>query len=174
MLKVKAGDLQKLGLLYERYKKRLFGFYYQMNQNIEVSEDLVQNVFTRILKYKHTYTNDSEFITWMFKIARNVNHDHFKKNKVNYNSVDLNEANNEFDNQKNGFEILTSKENIATLNKAIQKLSSEKREVIILSKFKDLKYKEIGKIIGCSEGNARIKTHRALKDLKTIFNKIEN
>ena len=61
MLQVKAGEVQKLGLLYERYKKRLFGFFYQMNKDASLSEDLVQNVFIKILKYKHTYTEESKF-----------------------------------------------------------------------------------------------------------------
>ena len=56
MLKVKEGDLDKLGLLFERYKKVLFAFYYRMNFNAELSEDLIQNVFMRILRYKHAFT----------------------------------------------------------------------------------------------------------------------
>jgi len=44
MLKVKSGDLDKLGLLYERHEKRFFGFFYNMNNNASLSEDLVQNV----------------------------------------------------------------------------------------------------------------------------------
>ena len=81
MLKVKNGDTHKLGLLYERYKKRLFGFFYQMNKDASLSEDLVQNVFVKILKYKHTYTEESKFVVWLFQIARNTSYDNFKKNK---------------------------------------------------------------------------------------------
>ncbi len=61
MLKVKSGDLDKLGLLYERHKKRLFGFFYKMNSDASLSEDLVQNVFVRMLKYKHTFTGEGSF-----------------------------------------------------------------------------------------------------------------
>ena len=81
MLGVKNGDTQKLGLLYERYKKGLFNFFYQLCGERDLSEDMVQNVFMRILKYKHTYSEDSKYVTWMFQIARNVNNDHFRKNK---------------------------------------------------------------------------------------------
>ena len=45
MIKGKDGDLDKLGLLFERYKKPLYGFFYGMNKDSELSEDLVQNVF---------------------------------------------------------------------------------------------------------------------------------
>ena len=53
------------------------------------SEDLVQNVFVRMLKYKHTYTGDGSFLAWMFSTARNVNNDFFKKNKSNHNQYDI-------------------------------------------------------------------------------------
>src|SRR5688572_18509827 len=84
MIKVKEGDLDKLGLLYERYKKPLFGFFYGMNRDRELCDDLVQNVFFRILKYRYLFrgeTGGGEFKTWMFHIARNVNNDHFRKLK---------------------------------------------------------------------------------------------
>src|SRR6188768_891338 len=82
MLKVKDGDLDRLGLLFERYKKPLFGFFYGMNKDAELSEDLVQNVFFRILKYRYLFRGEGDFRTWMFHIARNVSHDHYRKNKL--------------------------------------------------------------------------------------------
>lgn len=83
MLNVKAGESHTLGLLYERYKKRLFGFFYQMCKDANLSEDLVQNVFIRVLKYKHTYNEESNFLSWLFRIARNVYYDQFKVNSKN-------------------------------------------------------------------------------------------
>lgn len=172
MLNVKEGQSQKLGLLYERYKKRLFSFFYQMNKDVSLSEDLVQNVFIRVLKYKHTFSEDSKFITWVFQIARNEMYDHFKKHKKHQHKdisvVDFSLSdNNTIDDD---IEVL---ENSSTLKKALNLLSSEKKEILILSKFKELKYKEVGNIIGCSEGNARIKVHRAVNELKTIFLTLE-
>lgn len=173
MLKVKSGDTQKLGLLYERYKKRLFGFFYQMNHDITLSEDLVQNVFMRVLKYKHTYTEKSNFVSWIFHIARNVNHDHFRKNKNNRYAVEISEISERLNSQVDIHEQIVSLENTSLLKRALQKLSIEKREVIVLSKLKELKCKQIGEIIGCSEGAARTKVYRALSDLKEKFLELE-
>lgn len=172
MLRVKEGDVQKLGLLYERYKKRLFGFFYQMNKDADLSEDLVQNVFMKILKYKHTYTEESKFVVWIFQIARNTSYDSFKKSKAfSYRDIDdvghLLNANDDIDR------TIAKRENMITLKKAIEMLSPEQRELIVLSKFKELKYKELGEIVGCTEGNARIKVHRALNQLKDIFLTLE-
>jgi len=173
MLDVKSGDVEKLGLLYERYKKRLFGFFYQMNHDSALSEDLVQNVFMRILKYKHTYTVESKFITWMFQIARNVNYDNFKKNSKTRYHTDISEITNKITSTDDIHEQIILEENTSILNVALNKLSFEKREILIMSKFKELKYSEIATIIGCSEGAARTKAHRALNDLKSIFLELE-
>ncbi|WP_299674995.1 RNA polymerase sigma factor [uncultured Tenacibaculum sp.] len=167
MLKVKSGERHTLGLLYERYKKRLFGFFFQMSKDANLCEDLVQNVFIRVIKYKHTYTEESNFLSWIFKIARNVYYDHFKgKNKNKTYDIEEQYDVCSFENAENTIE---QTERIMLLKKAINQLPEAKKELIILSKMKELKYKELGEIIGCSEGNARIRVHRALHDLKKIY-----
>ena len=167
MLRVKAGESHTLGLLYERYKKRLFGFFYQMSKDANLSEDLVQNVFIRVLKYKHNYTEESNFLSWLFQIARNVYYDQFKENSKK-RTFDLDEVQDVFmiENIERDIE---KNEKISLLKEAMNQLPLKKKELIILSKLKELKYKELGEIVGCSEGNARTKVHRALHDLKQIY-----
>ena len=172
MLKVKEGDLDKLGLLFERYKKPLFGFFYGLNKDGELCEDLVQNVFLRILKYRYLFRGEGEFRTWLFHIARNVSHDHYRKNKHNLK-----------DSLENWQEHLSTSENRATeiqqneelqlLAEAMDRLPADKREILLLSKFQDKKYKEIGEILGCSEGAVKVKVFRALQDLKEVYRKLE-
>ena len=173
MLKVKSGDLDKLGLLYERHKKRLFGFFYNMNSNASVCEDLVQNVFVRILKYKHTFTGEGSFTAWMFRTARNVNYDHYKKNKKDAHQTQLSSVAYKLEDES-GLEAKMDKNaEVAQLGQAMMKLPPEKREVLILSKYKGIKFSEIGEILGCSEGAAKVKAHRALNDLRNIFMQLE-
>ncbi len=171
MLKVKAGESHTLGLLYERYKKRLFGFFYQMCKDANLSEDLVQNVFIRVLKYKHTYNEESNFLSWLFRIARNVYYDQFKVNSKN-RTTDLDEVSNVFmvGNVESDIE---KNEKVSLLREAMNQLPAKKKELIVLSKLKELKYKELGEIVGCSEGNARTRVHRALLDLKQIYLTLE-
>ena len=171
MLKVKSGDLDKLGLLYERHKKRLFGFFYNMNHNAALSEDMVQNVFVRMLKYKHTFTGEGSFSAWMFRAARNVSHDHFRKTTPMRNSEDIDNIDYKLcadQDQSSGMD-----DSISMLRNAMNKLPLEKREVLLMSKYRGLKFSEIGELLGCSEGAAKVKAHRALKDLKEIFNQLE-
>ena len=169
MLQVKSGQLDKLGLLYERYKKQLFGFFYHMNSNAALSEDLVQNVFVRIMKYRHTFTGDGSFAAWLFRMARNVSHDHFRKHGNLNKQADLDEINYKLSDSESFESEGDKQDQIKQLQWALNKLSPEKKEIIILSKYRELKFKEIGEILNCSEGAAKVKAHRAIQDLRKMF-----
>ena len=173
MLKVKAGDLDKLGLLYERHKRRVFGFFYNMNGNASLSEDLVQNVFMRMLKYKHTYGGEGSFMAWMFRTARNVNYDHYKKSKKRSGQKEIATVAYKIEDSERLEWKMDKKEDITLLQKAMNLLSPERREILVLSKLKEMRYSEIAEILGCSEGAAKVKAHRALKELRTIFLEME-
>ncbi len=173
MLKVKSGDLDKLGLLYERHKKRLFGFFYNMNGNASLSEDLVQNVFERMLKYKHTFTGEGSFSAWMFRTARNVNYDYYRKNKMSFKQSEVATIAYKLEATESIENAMQQRDDISVLHRAMQKLPPEKKEVLVLSKFKGMKFSEIAAVLGCSEGAAKVKAHRALKDLRMIFLQLE-
>lgn len=173
MLKVKSGHLDTMGLLYERHKKRLFGFFYAMHGNAAVSEDLVQNVFVRMLKYKHSFTGEGSFTAWMFRTAKNVNYDHYKKNKSVRYQNDMSSIAYKLADSDTIEQDIQRKEEVSLLQKAMTLLTPEKREILILSKLKQMKFKEVGAVLDCSEGAAKVKAHRALQDLRTIFSTLE-
>ncbi len=172
MEKVRAGDLDRLGLLFERYKRPLYGFFYGMNKEQELSEDLVQNTFFRILKYRHLFRGDGDFKTWMFHIARNVSHDHFRKDKLkSKESVEKwQERLGHNENRSTEMEHMEEQQMLAI---AMERLPEEKREVLLLSKYQEKKYKEIGEILGCSEGAVKVKVFRALEELKVVYKQLE-
>ena len=173
MLKVKNGETEKLGLLYERHKRKLFGFFYSQNHDAALSEDLVQNVFMRIIKYKHTYSGDGSFLAWMFSTARNVNYDYFKKNKNVLKENELSNYEYKIENGEDVEGVINKREQLDQLKKAMGRLGAEKREVLVLSKLKELKFSQIGEVLGCSEGAAKVKAHRALKELRTVYMQME-
>ena len=172
MLKVKDGDLDKLGMLFERYRKTLFGFFYGMNKDAPLSEDLVQNVFFRILKYRYLFRGEGDFKTWMFHIARNVNRDQFRKMKWKGND-ELAHWEDHLGHNENRQTEFQQDEELQILWLAIDKLPEDKREIILLSKFHDKKYKEIGEILGCTEGAVKVKVFRALQELKEVYKNLE-
>ena len=81
MLAVRDGDLDKLGHLFEKHHKQLYNMYLRQLEDPLLSEDMVQEVFYRMLKYRHTYRGEGKFTTWMYSIAHNVRIDHFRRVK---------------------------------------------------------------------------------------------
>src|SRR5947209_15294641 len=79
MSQVRNGVGEMLGVLFDRYQKPLFNFYYRLTGNRTLSEDLVQEVFFRILKYRQSYRSGTPFRAWIYQIARNARIDHFRK-----------------------------------------------------------------------------------------------
>ena len=79
MRAVREGDLAQLGRLFDRYHRVLFDFLSRLTGNRHTAEDLVQEVFLRILKYRATYRDDAPFETWVFRIARNARADYYAK-----------------------------------------------------------------------------------------------
>ena len=172
MMNVRDGDIDKLGLLFERYKRPLYGFFYGMSKDSELCEDLVQNVFVRILKYRYLFRGDGDFRTWMFHIARNVNHDHFRKNKLKFKEA-IENWEDRLEGGENRSMEMQAEEEQKLLSMAMDKLPEDKREILLLSKFQEKKYKEIGEILGCTESAVKVKVFRALQELKEVYRKLE-
>ena len=170
MGEVRSGDLDKLGLLFERYKAALFGYFYRNTRCAETSEDLVQSVFLRILKYKARFSGDGKFTTWMYHIAHNVYTDHFKKN-IKVNAGHLSKA--EPEDCETAERLCLKNERVQLIEQALFRLSKDQREILVLSRYEGLKYREISEILGCSEGAVKVRIFRAITNLKQIYSELE-
>lgn len=173
MLRVKSGDLDKMGLLFERYHRSLFSFLYHMTGKVDVSEDLVQNVFYRMLKYRHTFTGEGEFRTWMYHLARNVLNDSVRQDKSR-NHEDVHAYADRIDGGTSADAAFEKQQDAESLHKALAVLSEDHREILVLSRFQELKYEEIAGILNITEGTVKVRVHRALGELKKVFLKNEN
>lgn len=172
MIKVRDGDLDKLGLLFERYKKPLYGFFYGLTRERDLSEDLVQNTFLRILKYRHLFRGEGDFRAWLFHIARNVRHDHHRKDKTSKQD-DVENWKDRLGNHENRSVEWVRADEHEMLSMALARLPEDKREILLLSKFQENKYEVIGQILGCTESAVKVKVFRAMQELKTVYQQLE-
>ena len=82
MLRTAAGDTGGLSALFERHHRPLFGFFHRLSGSSGVADDLTQEVFFRMLKFRMTFREGMKFRPWMYQIARNVHNDHLRKRKA--------------------------------------------------------------------------------------------
>ena len=169
MQKVKEGEVERLALLFERYHLELYNFFLKFSRDKDLSSDLTQNVFYRIIKYKNSYKSHKKFRTWMYMIARNTRIDAFKKNKISLNSENIESLKNFKSDEVSEIE---EQESSALLKKALSLMNYEKRELIIMSFYLEMPTSEIASVLEISENNTRVRFHRALTELKSIYNKI--
>ena len=173
MLKVKEGQLDQLGLLFERHNRPLYGFFYRLTANGPISEDLVQNVFMRIIKYRHTYKGDGKFTTWMYHMARNLFADHYKKEKRMGYKEDPEVTDKYLVNEVNAEQTRMQQEQLDLLQMAMNRLSTEKKEILVLSKYQGMRYQDIAGVLEITESAVKVRIFRALKDLKKAYEALE-
>jgi len=167
MRAVRDGQVEKLAVLFERHQVPLFNFFLRLTGNGAAGEDLVQDVFTRILKYRATYQGEDRFQVWMYKIARNAHIDHLRKRK---NALPLDELPLEPTGREAGPEERNERREEAELvTKALAELSPKKKEILMLSRFQNLKYREIADLLGCPVGTVKGLVHRTVAELGEII-----
>lgn len=167
MLAVRDGNVEKLGLLFEKHNKHLYNFFLRQTGNDNESEDLTQEVFFRMLKYRHTYKDEGDFMVWMFKIAYNARNDYYKKHR-RFDDID-DEINTLTSDEPLPDRVIEQKSDIELLKKALNALPLKKKELILMSRYENINYKDIGNILGCTEGTVKVRMYRAIKDLTDIY-----
>ena len=167
MIDVRDGDVGKLGLLFERHHGALFGYFVRLTMDRDLSQDMVQEVFLRLLKYRHTFRGDGQFLTWVYSIARNV---HFDNRKHWDREMTLNEEHHDRPAEDPTPGAIAEREQeIALLKAALAKLPVDKRDILILSRYQELKYSTIAELLGCSVEAVKVRVHRAVNELRAIY-----
>jgi RNA polymerase sigma-70 factor (ECF subfamily) len=171
MMSVRTGEVAKLGVLFDRHHRVLFDYFVRMTDNRMIADDLVQDVFFRILKYRNTFRGDGQFKAWMFHIARNARIDYYRSHPVEHvlpeDQVEEIHTTSPFPARQ-----LEEKQQAEMLQCALSKLTPEKREVLVLSRYHEMKYDEISALMGCEVSTVKTRVHRAMKDLREIYKQL--
>lgn len=175
MAKVRAGELAKLAVLFERHHRALFRYFVSMNRSREMAEDLVQDVFFRMLRYRGSYDSRQSFTGWMYQIARRAGLDRAQKHRAEVTGIDEFVAGRaEPVSPAPGPEETAAKgQNLALLKRALDQLPPDKREVLILSRFQEMKYEDIAVVLGCEVGTVKVRVYRAIRALEQAYFDLE-
>lgn len=168
MAQLSSDKFDAAALLFQRYRISLFNFFLRQGITREASEDLVQNLFERVIKYRQSYCQGMAFRAWLYQIARHVYSDWRKQTSqapqsdlsTFVDSVPIDDAHEREDD-------------LIRIEKALQQLPPDQREILLLTRYQRLKYAEVGELLGCSEGAVKLKVFRALQQLRTLYFKLE-
>jgi RNA polymerase sigma-70 factor (ECF subfamily) len=132
----------------------------------EISQDLTQNLFYRMIKYRNTFREGNYVKSWIYQIARNLHNDFRNNQKKSDNLIIREEV--LFKNISEESETY-HEEDFERLDRALLLLSDEQREIIVLSRYQKMKYEEISIILDQSVPAIKVAVHRAIKKLRSIY-----
>ncbi len=180
MLELQAGREEAFNEIVTRYKDYSVRFCYRFVRDLELSEDISQEGFIRLYKYRYKYQVTAKFITLLSKILTNLCLDEFRKRK-SHTDVELDATSEDGINRLDAHSVLGdnsspdpeqevyTRELGEKIKHILKTLSPRYRTVLILRQFHGYSYKEIAEIMGASLNEVKIWIHRARYQLKQKF-----
>ncbi|ARD49426.1 RNA polymerase sigma factor SigX [Sporosarcina sp. P37] len=155
--------------LYEDYNRDVFNFLTYLTRNREVAEDLMHEVYVRVLKSYGRFEGKSSEKTWLFAIAKNVSIDYFRKQSTVKKHTNLH-----FDWETQQLtapgrlpeQLLEADDEQRQVLKALDTCTGDQKMVILMRFFQDLTVAETAEILEWTESKVKTTQHRAIKSLK--------
>lgn len=179
------GDGASMDLLVEHFAGRVFGFLFRMTGSRHDAEDLMQEVFVRLVRMIGVYQHDGRFEAWIFRIAANLVRDRLRRARRGPRFVAgaLSSDADAVDRSDNGEDFvgvevpvdagLVLSEELDALNAALARLPEAEREVVMLRHFSQMSFREIAEATGVPLGTALARGHRGLNRLREIMTEAE-
>jgi RNA polymerase sigma-70 factor, ECF subfamily len=171
-----AGNEDALATLIKRHESKIYGFIYSKVSDRDVSNDIFQDTFIKVIKTlkSNSYNEEGKFLPWVMRIAHNLVIDYFRKNK----KMPLYRETEEF----SVFSIMTDDsltiENQLIANqveidiqKLIDELPEDQKEVLVMRMYKDMSFKEISEVTGVSINTSLGRMRYALMNLRKVIDK---
>lgn len=171
-----AGDENALASLIKRHQSKIYGFIYSKVNDRDVSEDIFQDTFIKVIKTlkSNSYNEEGKFLPWVMRIAHNLIVDYFRKNK----KMPMFRETEEFsifsimtDNNPNIEAQLITAQVENDLQKLIDELPNDQKEVLVMRIYQDLSFKEISELTGVSINTALGRMRYALMNLRKVIEK---
>ncbi|MCU1297097.1 MAG: polymerase, sigma subunit, family [Acidobacteriaceae bacterium] len=176
-----AGDAAAWEEIAQRYHRRIYNICYRFVGSADDAQDLTQEVFIKMYRTLKSYDLErGAFMTWVTTITRNLLVDHFRKSKQDRMTESLDTAASEHEDGMPLSERIPdkaqppdaqvqSREVGQTVHGALQKLSPELREAVILRDLQDMDYKEIATVLKVPEGTVKSRINRGRAELARLL-----
>jgi len=166
----RKGDVDALDVLVQRYRRQLYGYIFKMSVNASDADEIFQEAWVKVIKKIRLYRHNN-FLGWLIRITHNVIIDKVRRKKPN---ISLDAENNEgsslasalSDDGPDPTDRIQNKDLAASIDKAVNMLPNEQKEVFLLRTKMEISFKEIAKIQGISINTALARMQYALKKLR--------
>ncbi|MGH9449883.1 MAG: RNA polymerase sigma factor [Terriglobia bacterium] len=172
MLRVRSGDAESFGVLLNRYRLPLVSYFARMVRDRALAEDLAQEAFLRVYQARQRYQPEARFTTWLYRIATNLALNALRDRKAG-DAAALDEDESGVsrvariaDKRVTAEEQLMLSDRERLIRRAVEALPERQRAAVILHKYQEVDYRQIGKILGLSESAVKSLLFRAYENLR--------
>ena len=163
-----------LEILIKKHKQRLYSFIYSKVQDREITEDVFQDTFIKVIRTLKlgNYNEQGKFLPWVMRISHNLIIDHLRKsNRMRSfkNTADLDIFSVISDGSLNAEKQIIKDQVLSDVKDLIEELPSEQKEVLVMRIYKDMSFKEISENTGVSINTALGRMRYALINLRKII-----
>lgn len=171
-----AGDENALASLINRHQSKIYGFIYSKIGDRDLSDDIFQDTFIKVIKTlkSNSYNEEGKFLPWVMRIAHNLIVDYFRKTQ----KMPMFRETEEFsifsimsDNNPNIEAQMITSQVESDLQKLIDELPNDQKEVLVMRIYQDLSFKEISELTGVSINTALGRMRYALMNLRKVIEK---
>ena len=175
MLAVAQGDEAGYTYLVGKYHRQIIHFLYRMVRNEAVAEELAQEVFLRVYRSRESYRAEAKFSTWLYRIATNlaVNHARDTKGERTAQTLELDRTDEESgitpevaDSDPNVEQRMLREERMAAIRAEIAALPERQRMAVLMHKYQEMDYRQIGEVLELSESATKSLLFRAYQTLR--------
>jgi len=177
MARFQKGEIQAFEALFARHRRGIFNFVLRFVGNRDLAEDLVQDIFLRLVAAAQSFQKRSKFTTWLYTIARNLCIDHYRK-KQHRREASLDQpVNPGGESEATLMDRLPSNTPAPDrqadnrrvqdrIREALEKLSDEQREVFLMREEAGLPFDEIARIVDAPVNTVKSRMRYALQNLR--------
>jgi RNA polymerase sigma-70 factor, ECF subfamily len=171
MLRLREGDQACFTLLLERYRNAVIHFLYRMVLNQAVAEELTQEVFLRVYRFRTSYEPTAKFTTWLFRIATHLGLNSIRDGRHEKAQESLDRETDGAtrqvkDRSRTAEQELVYRAKLREVRQAIECLPSKQRAAVLMHKYEELGYAEIANVLMCSESAVKSLLFRAYESLR--------